>query len=120
MVSKSKLYTQLDDLESELREKLLPHIENAAAGNNDLVFCVKEFNPYPELNNRTDSTTESLISLGRKILGLMDKLGEPSEGTIAERICWYCNEWGNSSNHHRKSASGLARQFLEEVKEHER
>ena len=116
MVSKSKLYRQLDALESELRERLVPHIEAAALGRNDLVFCVREFNPYPQLANRTDATTESLIVLGRKILGLMEKLGEPSTGTIAERICWYCYEWGNVSDSHRKSAKTLAQQFLEEIR----
>jgi hypothetical protein len=41
MVAKSKLYSKLDGLEIELKERLVPHLEQAAAGNNDLVFCVK-------------------------------------------------------------------------------
>ncbi len=44
MVSKSKLYTQLDLLESELREKLIPRLKSAARGNNDLIFCVDNSN----------------------------------------------------------------------------
>ena len=115
MVSKSKLYTQLDLLESELREKLVPRLESAARGKNDLIFCVDSFNPFTELKSKTDSETEALIHIGAQILGLREKLGEPSEGTIAERICWYCREWGNLENGHRKSAPGLAKQFLEEI-----
>ncbi len=115
MVSKTKLYTQLDVLESELEEKLIPMLEQAAEGKNDLVFCVKGFNPFPELASRTDDKTKALVNMGSQILALKSKLGEPSDGTIAERICWYCREWGNVENHHRKSAQGLARQFLEEI-----
>lgn len=115
MVSKAKLYSRLDALEDELREGLLPHLKNAAKGNNDLVFCVKAFNPFRELKNRTDKVTEELIEIGAQILSLRAKLGEPSKGTIAERICWYCREWGNTSNHNRSSAKGLAKQFLAEI-----
>ena len=115
MVSKSKLYTQLDLLESELREKLVPRLESAFRGKNDLIFCVASFNPFTELKSKTDSETEALIHIGTQILGLREKLGEPSEGTIAERICWYCREWGSPENGHRKSAPDLAKQFLEEI-----
>lgn len=115
MVSKAKLYNRLDALENELRESLLPHLKNAAEGNNDLIFCVKAFNPFRELKNRTDKLTEELIEIGVQILSLREKLGEPSEGTIAERICWYCREWGNTNNHHRPSGRGLAKQFLAEL-----
>ena len=115
MVSKAKLYSRLDAIEAELRETLLPHLQNAAQGNNDLIFCVKWFNPFRELRCRTDALTEELIEIGSQVLSLRDKLGEPSEGTIAERICWYCREWGNTENHHRPSGTGLAKQFLAEI-----
>lgn len=116
MVSRSKLYAQLDALESELKEDLIPHLEIAANGDNDLIFCVEQFNPFNELNSKTDRITEKLINVGAQILVLKNKLGDPSEGSIAERICWYCREWGNLENNHRKSAQGLAKQFLEEIK----
>jgi hypothetical protein len=115
MISKTKLYTQLDALELELEESLIPHLEQAAEGGNDLVFCVQSFNPFPELTSRTDEKTETLVSIGSHILALKNKLGEPSDGPIAERICWYCREWGNVENDQRKSAQGLARQFLQEI-----
>ena len=115
MVSKAKLYSRLDTLEAELKESLLPHLKNAADGNNDLVFCVKAFNPFRELKYRTDSLTEELVEIGSQVLSLRDKLGEPSTGIIAERICWYCREWGNTKNHHRSSGTGLAKQFLAEI-----
>ena len=118
MVSKAKLYSQLDDLEAELREALLPHLKNAAQGNNHLIFCVKQFNPFRQLQHHTDKLTEELIEMGSYILSLREKLGEPSEGTIAERICWYCREWSNTGNDHRLSAEGLARQFLSEIESH--
>lgn len=115
MVSKAKLYSKLDSLEAELEERLVPHLQVAANGKNDLVFCVTVFNPFREFKSRTDKLTEELIEMGSQILALRDKLGEPSAGTIAERICWYCREWGNKDNHQRKSAQGLAKQFLTEI-----
>lgn len=116
MVSRAKLYSQLDALESELEEKLVPHLEQAVRAKNDLVFCADGFNPFPELKGKTDQYTERLIGIGSRILSLKSKLGEASEGSIAERICWYCHEWGNLKSSHRKSAQGLAKQFLEEIK----
>jgi hypothetical protein len=115
MVSKAKLYTQLDALESELEEKLIPLLEQAAEGKNDLVFCVSEFNPFPDLASKTDNKTEVLVNIGSQILTLKSKLGEPSEGSIAERICWYCREWADVGNNNRKNTQGLATQFLEEI-----
>ncbi len=54
VVSKAKLYSKLDSLEAELEEGLVPHLRDAANGENDLVFCVTAFNPFRELKNRTD------------------------------------------------------------------
>jgi len=115
MVSRVKLYSALDALEHELQERIVPHLENAVQGKNDLVFCSTDFNPYPELKNSIDAETDELIKLGDQILALRQKLHESSEGTIAERICWYCRKWGNSGDRHQKSAQGLARQFLQEI-----
>jgi hypothetical protein len=116
MVSHSKLYAQLDFLESELKKNIVPHLEAAADGNNDLVFCVKQFNSFNELKERTDKTTDDLVNIGAKILVLKNKLGEPSEGSIAERICWYCREWSNLKYSRRKNAQDFAKKFLEEIK----
>ncbi len=115
MVSKAKLYSQLDRLEDELRERIIPHLENAVIGENDLVFCATDFNSFSELKFKTDAETDSLIQLGRQILALREKLGEPSTRAIAERICWYCRKWGDTDNNHRKATQGLARDFLQEV-----
>jgi len=117
MVSKTKLYSKLDFLEVELVERLLPHLEKAAEGKNDLVFCVKGYHTFTGLNSRTDKYTAELIDIGSEILLLREKLGEPTEGTVAERICWYCREWGDVNNHHRTSAQGLAKKFLNEIGE---
>ena len=116
MVSKVKLYTKLDQLELELEQRLVEHLEVAAKGGNDFVFCVKGFHSFNELKCRSDKVTEELISIGSQVLGLREKLGESTEGTPAEKICWYCREWGNRENHHRNSAQSLARQFLNEIK----
>jgi len=115
MVSKVKLYSRLDALEAELKEKLIPLLETAVVGKNDLVFCVEEFNPFLKLRFHTCKETEALIGLGRQVLALQNKLGEPSDDSIAARLCWYCRKWGDISNDHRKSAQGLARQFLDEI-----
>lgn len=115
MVTKAKLYSRLDALEAELEARLVPHLRVAADGKNDLIFCVKAFSPFRELRFSTDKITEELIGIGSQILSLRQKLGEPSDGTIADRICWYCREWGNTGNHHRASGAGLAKQFLAEI-----
>ena len=115
MVSKSKLYKKLGQLEAELEEQLVPRLENAAKRYNDLVFCVSAFNPFPELKSRTDKVTEELVEIGSQVIALKKKLGEATEGSIAERICWYCREWRNIKNSHRKTSQGLALQFLEEI-----
>jgi len=115
MVSKAKLYSQLDLMENELLTRIVPHLEKAASGANDLVFCASDFNPFPELKFRTDTETDSLVQLGRKVLALREKLGEPSEGSIAERICWYCRAWGNTRDSYRRASQELAREFLKEV-----
>lgn len=113
MVAKVKLYSQLDRLEDELRERIVPHLERAAIGANDLVFCATDFNLYPKL--KADAETDSLIQIGRQILALREKLGEPSEKSIAERICWYCRAWTDSGDIHQKAAQELARKFLDEI-----
>ena len=115
MVSKAKLYLQLDRMEDELQDRLVPHLEQAANGDNELVFCVADFNPFPELRFKADPKTEELIRLGRQILALRDRLGEPSNGTIAERICWYCRKLGDTQDSDRKATQGLAKEFLKEV-----
>jgi len=116
MVSRSKLYTQLEALESELKKELIPHLEVAASGNNDLLFCVEQFNSVNKLKNNTDKVTEKLINVGAQILVLKNKLSEPCEDSIAERICWYCRVWSNAENSQRESTQGLAQQFLNEIK----
>jgi len=109
VVSKAKLYDRLDDLEAQLRGALVPHLRTAAQGNNDLIFCVKQFNSFRELKYKKDELTEELIDIGALIISLREKLGEPTEGTIAERICFYCREWGNSGSQHRPNSNVLAR-----------
>lgn len=116
MVARTKLYSQLDSLERELEERLIPHLERAAEGRNDLVFCAEGYSSISELKHRTDEVTESLIALGSRILSLRSKLGESSEGSIAERICWYCRTWGDLEDGNRKDAQGMARQFLVEIR----
>jgi hypothetical protein len=115
VVSNVKLYSKLDELEDALEQSLVPHLINAAEGNNDLVFCVKSFNPFSAFKHRTDKLTEELVEIGSQILSLRDKLNEPTVGTIAERICWYCREWATTANQHGLSGAGLAKQFLAEI-----
>jgi hypothetical protein len=116
MVSKAKLYSQLDRLESELRERLIPHVERAARGENDQVFCVADFNPFPGRRFTTDPETEALVVLGRQILSMRNKLGESSDGVIAEKICRYCRKWADVADSHGSAVTGLAKELLEEVR----
>lgn len=116
MVSKAKLYSKLDILEDQLKELLIPHLESASTGENDLIFCVKQFNPPNSLKYKTDKLTEELIEIGSQVLSLREKLTEPSKGTVAERICWYCKQWRDIESHHKSSTRELATQFLNEIK----
>ncbi len=117
MVSKSKLYHQLDSLESELEETLVPLLTLAAEGKNDFLFCVNDFNRFSELSSKTDNNMQACVTMGAQILTLKNKLGEPSQGSIAERICWYCREWGNSDPHHHNTTQELAADFLSEIQQ---
>jgi hypothetical protein len=115
MVSKTKLYQKMDLLETQLEEDIVAHLKEAANGRNDLLFCVTAFNPFTDLKSRTDRLTEELVDIGAQILTLRAKLGEPSDGTIAERLCWYCRQWSNSGKNYKTSGKELARQFLLEI-----
>ena len=115
MVSRSKLYAQLDDLEAELKKDIIPHLKEAANGNNELVFCVEQFNSLNELKSKTDKNTEHFVNLGAQILVLKNKLGESAQGSIAERICWYCREWSALEKQSNGNAQALAKQFLREI-----
>ena len=83
MVSKAKLYTRLDQLELEFEKRLVKHLELAAEGGNELVFCVKGFHSFDQLRNCSDQVTEELVSMGAQVLGLREKLGEPIEGNAS-------------------------------------
>jgi hypothetical protein len=115
VVSKIKLYSKLDALEDHLKASLVPHLQVAAKGGNDLVFCVTVFNSVRELKNSTDTLTEELIEVGAQVLSLRTKLGEPSDGTIAERLCWYCRQWSGLDNGDKISSQVLAKKFLLEI-----
>ncbi len=116
MVARSKLYAQLDSLEGELDEKLMPHLEEAAKGKNEYIFCAKSFVPYVSLRKHADKLTAELIELLSDIFYLREKLGEPLDNTNAGRLCEFCEKWVNLTDRHRNSAQDLAIQFLKEIK----
>ncbi|MEZ5556522.1 hypothetical protein [Haliea sp.] len=115
MVSKAKLYAQLDRLEDELEERLVMHLEAAATGANDFAFCATDFRAASRPNDRIDAEADALVHLGRRILTLREKLGESSAGTPAERLCWYCRKWGEAGDDGRRAARELASDFLQEI-----
>jgi len=115
MVARSKLYAQLDSLEEELDEKLIPHLEEAAKGKNEFAFCAKSFVPYVSLRKHADKLTAELIELSSDIFYLREKLGESLDKTNAGRLCEYCEQWGKLKDRHRNSAQELAIQFLKEI-----
>lgn len=117
MVARSKLYAQLDSLEEELDEKLIPHLEEAAKGKNEFIFCAKSFVSYVSLKKKADKVTAELIELCSEIFYMRDKLGEPLENTNAGRLCEYCEEWGKLVDRHRNSAQDMAIKFLKEIKQ---
>ena len=115
MIARARLYEQLDQLEVDLKEKLIPHLQRAVNGDSKLIFCVRDFNQKTEYKKMTDAHTEDLISIGRQILTLKKKLGESSENTIAEKICWYCRKWGEDPKSNQQTTQVLAKQFLKEI-----
>jgi hypothetical protein len=115
MVARVKLYLQHDQLEQELEARIVPHLARAALGENDWVFCAADFNPVPRWQQYEDAETASLITLGRQILGLKAKLGEPDEGSIAEQLCVYCRLWAAARGDHRAAAQTLAQRFLSQI-----
>lgn len=115
MVARSKLYAQLDSLEEELDERLIPHLQEAAKGKNEFLFCAKRFVPHASLRKHADKITAELIELSSDIFYLREKLGESLDNTNAGRLCDYCEEWGNLSDRHRNSAQDLAIRFLKEI-----
>jgi len=110
-----RLYERLDRLEAELRAALVPILERAAAGKHDSIFTTTRFNPFPELRWSTCRETEALLLLADDILKLLCKLGEPTNTSVASRLLFYCEKWGDLSDHHRGTAQTLARQFLAEL-----
>ena len=115
MVSNSKLYAKLDGLEAELAQRLVPHLNDAAAGLNEWVFCVTGYHDHARAACRPDPTTSALVTISAEILSLKQKLGESSAGSIAERICWYCREWGKVKQPSRAHVQALAEAFLSEI-----
>jgi hypothetical protein len=115
MVSKAKLYIQLDRLQDELCERIIPHLQNAAKGNNALIFCTLAFNSIRKLQPEADQETEKLIQLGRQVLALSDKLGVVTKNSIAERLCWYCRKWEHGNDTESCSSQILAQTFLQEI-----
>ncbi|MEE4660584.1 MAG: hypothetical protein V2J89_08960, partial [Halieaceae bacterium] len=115
MISNVKLYAQLDQMEEELCARLVAQLRDAAAGLNEGVFCVGDFMPDAAPRPGADAETEQLVLLGRQILSLRSKLGEPTAGTPAERICWYCRRWAERYGRPGNSARDLARAFLKEI-----
>ena len=119
MVSKGKLFSKLDDLEILLKDSVVSHLRLAVNNRNEGVFCVTGFSKNHDARYKTDKVTEELVLLGRQVLALKEKLGEASQGSIAERICWYCREWSQAnarySRHSHHSGTYLAQQFLDEI-----
>lgn len=124
MVSKAKLFTQCDDLEALLEERITAHLREAIEQKNEFIFCASDFISQRHLKEKTNKTTEELIILGRQILALKEKLGESSEGSIAERICEYCYVWSHPKKSVSRASSStslgvvLAQQFLDEIERH--
>ena len=115
MVSRAKLYEQLDRLEIELKQDLVPHLKIAESGKNDYIFCVNGFNQGLAAKNKNDALTERLIHIARQVIALRGKLDEPDEDSIAVKICQYCREW--SAEHKRGNADVkmMAKKFLQEI-----
>jgi len=115
MVSRNKLYTQVDELEQELFNLVVPHLEAALDGGESLIFCVSEFNSHAKFKNHVNPDTQNMVLLGKKIIQLKEKLGEPVDGSVAERLCWYCRKWDGLPNPNLTSTRKLAKQLLNEI-----
>src|SRR5262245_30162433 len=111
MARNGKLYSQLDQLEAELKSRLVSAARTAAMGANDLLFVVSDLNPFPR-SVRTPDETVALVALGQDTLKLRAKLGESVEAAPATLFRRYCERWSDISDHHRGTCASLARQLL--------
>src|SRR5262245_10764502 len=111
MTRKSKLYMQLDQLEGELKSRLIAAAQLAAAGSNGRLFVVSDLNPFPGYVRPTRET-EEIVALGQQTLTLRRKLGESPENAPAAVFRRYCKEWSDASEHQRGACSTVARRLL--------
>ena len=115
MVARTKLYAQMERLEDELKIKLIIQLKRAVNGDNDQIFCAQRFSSHKQGKGRTDSQTDYLVDLGAQILVLKKKLDEPTENTIAEKICWYCRQWNEAGQSDASIVQNMAQQFLQAI-----
>ena len=117
MPIRRSLFERLDHLEAELRDALIPALQTTAAGRDELLFCTRSTNPYPELRHHTSERGQELLDQAVMILKLAKKLGQSPESLLAAKVVVYFHMATDLTNHHRGAPAGLARQFLRELGE---
>lgn len=114
MPAHDRTLRRLVALEEELKETLLPLVEDAAKTGRQ-VFWSQRFNPWPQMRHLIGDETEELLKLADAVLALRAKLGEP-EQCLASLLLRYCKKWGNLDDHHRGGPDRMAREFLVEYR----
>jgi hypothetical protein len=112
---RTRLYDRLDLLEREFHRRLVPELQQCAAGRNDLLFLAEEYRPESYPRSLTSATTDDLLRKADAIQSLRQKLGEPLEEGLSFKFERACAEWCDVDNSHRLGARNLAKHLLQEI-----
>lgn len=115
MARHERIYTRLDSLEVSFAEELHKHLIACVQGQNELLFCSREFFPDHYPRNLSTGIADELLGIAEEIRGLRKKAGEPFEGSLAWRFRECCRHWSDDSDPHRGSAQTIARRLLTEI-----
>lgn len=114
MSRKDKQYLKLDRLEQEFQAKLTSAAAAAAEDSASQFFLSAEFNLWPQLEGRTDRTTDRLVAAAREILRLRTILHE-DECCLAATFLSYCERFVDTSTPNRNGVRKHAAALLQEV-----
>lgn len=111
----AKLFERLDQLEADLRARLVPMLRLAADGRHDLVFAAARVLPESYPRHMANREMDELLGLADEILSLRAKLDSPDDDGIAPRLHAWCAKWADRSDHHRGNPARMARELLAEL-----
>ena len=114
MSKHEKQFKRLDILEREFRQQLAKSAVSAADNSHSQLFLSAEFNPWPELEGKTDPTTDQLIQEAHQIIKLRRQLAN-DEHCLAATFLDYCRRFVDLGNHNRLGVRKHAKALLNEI-----